>query len=222
MSPSASAAIWAVCMLSLAGCAATSTASARPYPVCRGAEDLPDPLLPPVLIPGQFNRTGGSLACVLSNEAGRAMAERQAPVTFLSCLRVGPVGVGDERVTVEALLGQADQVTILDDQTEAMVYPVVQRTLPQPYYVITYRKNVAVAVQLLGPPSDMPQTFSGLGLGDPEEKVVETLGKPAQRCQSQRGGPQTWLWPSFPIAVDVADGVITGLKVTWPVGAPRP
>jgi hypothetical protein len=48
------------------------------------------------------------------------------------------------------------------------------------------------------------------------------LGLPSQRCVYQRPGPETWIWPPFPIGVDMLDGRVVGLKVTWPAGRPTP
>jgi hypothetical protein len=191
---------------------------------CRDAAGLPDPkteAAPPQ--PNHFHRVvGKGLACAVSNAEGEAMSERKRPVTFLPCLRIGAVGVSDDRKVVEELLGEPTQISDLDLRTEARVYPIHQRSVPEPYYVVTYQDDVAVAVQLIGPPTEMPATFSGLSLGQPAQAAIETLGKPVQRCMMRRKGPETWMWPPFPIGVDVLDGHIVGFKVTWPAGRATP
>jgi hypothetical protein len=174
-------------------------------------------------VPLHFQRVAGrGLACALPQEQGLAMAGREKPVTFLPCLKVGAVAIADGRRAVEALLGEPTHVNELDLRTEARVYPIAQRSVPEPYYVVTFQDDVAVAVQLIGPPTEMPATLSGLSLGDPAQKVLDQLGLPGRRCIYRRPGPETWVWPPFPIGVDILDGRVVGLKVTWPAGRRTP
>lgn len=191
---------------------------------CRGNDGMAEPA-PPSGDPqaGQFYRLADAgLACAVTNKAGEAMVEGKKPVTFLPCLKIGVVAVADERAKVEEVLGQPAAVTELDYRTEARIYPIHQRTVPEPHYVVTYQDDVAVAVQLAGPPLEMPATFSGLSLGDKAQKVLDTLGKPTRRCVLHGKGPETWMWQPFPIGVDVVDGRVVGFKVTWPAGRETP
>lgn len=146
------------------------------------------------------------------------MAKHESAITFLPCLRVGPVAIGETRASIEALLGEAAGVIDLDLFSESRVYEVAQRGVLRPHYVVTYRDEQVVAVQLLGPPMQIPARFSGLTLGDDQQKVIDTLGWPQQRCQGKADGPELWTWLSFPIAVDIIDGYVAGFKVTWPAG----
>lgn len=193
---------------------------------CRSGDGLPEPQpvsqTPPQ--PGQFHRVAGKgLACAISHEHGEAMAAHAKPVTFLPCLRVGAVGVADERAQIEEILGQPTQVQDLSLRVEARVYPIHQRSVPEPYYVVTYQDDVAVAVQLIGPPTEMPATFSGLSLGEPARKVLDALGTPNRRCYLRGAkGPETWMWQPFPIGVDMMDGKVVGFKATWPAGRATP
>lgn len=192
---------------------------------CRGNAGMAEPSAQiPAARPNQFHRVPGKgLACAIDNADGEAMAKHEKPVTFLSCLRVGAVGVSDERAVVEELLGQPTHINDLDLRTEARVYPIHQRSLPEPYYVVTYQDDVAVAVQLIGPPTEMPASFSGLSLGQPMQAVLDTLGKPNRRCMMRGAkGPETWMWQPFPIGVDIMEGRVVGFKVTWPAGRPTP
>ncbi|MGE5517955.1 MAG: hypothetical protein ACM31D_19300 [Bacteroidota bacterium] len=191
---------------------------------CRDNSGMPEPAAqetPPQ--PNQFHRVvGKGLACAIGNAEGEAMSEHKRPVTFLPCLRIGAVGISDDRHVVEEMLGEPSQISDLDLRTQARVYPIHQRTVPEPYYVVTYQDDVAVAVQLIGPPMEMPTTFSGLSLGQPAQAAINTLGKPQRRCLLRGKGPETWMWQPFPIGVDVLDGRIVGFKVTWPAGRPTP
>lgn len=191
---------------------------------CRGPDGIGEPgPVPATLTPNTFHRvTGKGLACALDHADGAAMTERAKPVTFLPCLKVGAVAIADGIGLVEELLGQPTNINELDYRTEARVYPIHQRSIPEPYYVVTYQDKVAVAVQLIGPPTEMPATLSTLSLGDPAQKVLDTLGKPERRCMFQRKGPETWMWPPFPIGVDMLDGRVVGLKATWPAGRRTP
>ncbi|MBC7907334.1 MAG: hypothetical protein H7Y60_11395, partial [Rhodospirillaceae bacterium] len=171
----------------------------------------------------QFHRVPGrGLACAVSHDDGAAMVDQSRPVTFLPCLKIGAVSIADDMGLVEQLLGEPTHVNDLDMSTQARVYPIPQRSMPEPYYVVTYQDKVAVAVQLIGPPTEMPATFSSLSLGDSTQKVLDTLGKPASRCMFQRQGPETWMWSPFPIGIDVLDGRVVGMKATWPAGRRTP
>lgn len=191
-------------------------------PPCRGPEGLPEPGPAGALILHHFHRSDAGLACVLPPEQGRAMAEQRQSVSFLPCLKVGAVAVADTVAKVEQALGAPARVEAMDDHTELRAYIIAQRTLPKPHYAVTYRDKVAVAVQLLGPPTEMPASFSGISLGDGEQAVVDILGRPARRCVLRPNGPETWLWPAFPIGIDMADGRVVGMKATWPAGRPTP
>lgn len=206
--------------LSLALCLFTLPAFAAP--LCQGPDGLPEPRPSSPPVANDFYRSDAGLACVLPPEDGQAMAEHRRSTSFLPCLRVGAVAVADTLSQVEGLLGPPASIDALDDNTEARAYLIAQRTIPKPYYVVTFRDKLAVAVQLLGPPSEMPASFSGLSLGDPTQAVIDALGKPARRCVLRPNGPETWLWPAFPIGIDVADGRVVGMKVTWPAGRDVP
>lgn len=189
---------------------------------CRGPEGLPEPHAAPGMRPNTFHRSGAGLACLLAPELGQGMVEQSRPTSYLPCLKVGAVAIADTLAEVELLLGAPVDIRALDDRTEARAYVIAQPGQPRPYYVVTYREEVAVAVQLLGPPTDMPATFAGLALGDSIQAVVDTLGKPARRCVLKPNGIETWMWSVFPIGVDVAGGRVVGMKVTWPAGRPTP
>lgn len=206
----------------LALCLAMTVAAPALAAPCRGPEGLPEPTGHPAFRPNTFQRTEAGLACVLPPDAGQAMAEHARPVSFLPCLKVGAVAIADTEAQVEGLLGAPVTAQRLDDETEARSYIIAQPGQPRPYYVITYRNRVVVAVQLLGTPSDLPATFAGLSLGDTQQAVVNTLGKPVRRCVLKPNGPETWMWGAFPIGIDVMNGRVVGMKVTWPAGRPMP
>lgn len=195
--------------------AAASTASAA----CLGPEGLPEPGTMPQPVATHFQRTASrNLACAVTNDHGHAMAEGNKPTSFLGCLRIGAVAVSQGLRQVEEVLGAPDAITAIDWRTEARGYFIAQRTIPHPYYVVTYQDDVVVAVQLMGPPTEMPVRFSGLSLGDPVQAVIDQLGKPSRRCPGKGKGIETWVWSPFPIAVDVMDGHVLGFKVTWVAG----
>lgn len=191
---------------------------------CRGPEGVPEPASAETAPQAnRFHRVvGKGLACAVPKDEGAAMADRKRPVTFLPCLRVGAVGIADDRAGVETLLGQPTQVSDLDLRTQARIYPIRQRSIPEPYYAITYQDDVVVAVQLIGPPTEMPAMLSGISLGDGVRAVVDALGKPTRRCMLRAKGPETWMWQPFPIGIDILDGRVVGLKATWPADRPTP
>lgn len=191
---------------------------------CRGNDGMAEPAPPAAEAqPNHFHRvTGKGLGCAVDVAEGEAMSRHQRPVTYLPCLKIGAVAIADERAKVEAELGEPTQVSDLGLRTQARVYPIHQRSVPEPYYVVTYQDEVAVAVQLIGPPTEMPAAFSGLSLGMSMQQVLDALGKPSRRCMMRARGPETWMWQPFPIGIDILDGRVVGFKVTWPAGRDTP
>ena len=194
--------------------------AAPAFAQCLPPDGVPEPGPVGEAVPSQFHRVGvqGGLACAVAAEQGARMADHVKPVTFLPCLRIGAVAVADTLKAVEERLGRPDAVTEIDWRTEVRAYFIAQRTVPNPYYVVTYRDDVAVAVQLMGPPTELPARFSGLSLGDTAQDVVDKLGRPTALCPHQGKAVQTWVWNPFPIGIDVVDGRVVGFKVTWPAG----
>lgn len=189
------------------------------HAVCVGPQGLPKPGAEVPVVEGHFHHTPGKgLGCVVPRSQGQAMSEHKGPVSFLGCLKVGAVAVGDGLASVETVLGAPVAKSDIDLFTETRLYEIQQRGALRPHYVVTYRDTQVVAVQLVGPPMRIPATFSGLTLGDDQQKVIDTLGVPGERCRTKADGPEMWTWPPFPIAVDIIDGYVAGFKVTWPVG----
>ncbi len=165
---------------------------------------------------GEFRYVPGKgLGCTVPEEQALEMARRKQPLTYLGCLRLGGVAVGEDVDEVEERLGPPDRVLRLSETTETRAYFVRQPTPARPYFAVTYRRGAVVAVQLKGPPTAPSLTLSSLRLGDPEARVVALFGPPVQRCPGPKGG-QSWLWPPLPLGVDLADGVVVGMKVSWP------
>jgi hypothetical protein len=196
--------------------AALLAAAPPVFAACLGPEGLPEPGAMPQAVAGRFLRTADrNLACAVANDVGQSMAQGNKPTSFLPCLRIGAVAISQGLRQVEEVLGKPDAITAIDWRTEARGYFIAQRSIPNPYYVVTYQDDVVVAVQLMGPPTEMPAGFSGLSLGDPVQSVVDQLGKPSRRCPGKGKGIETWVWSPFPIAIDVMDGHVLGFKATW-------
>jgi hypothetical protein len=186
---------------------------------CIGSESLPSPGPIGPAVPFHFQRTAArGLACAVPVEQGAAMADHTKPISYLPCLKVGAIAIADTLKGVEATLGKPDAITEIDWRTEARAYFIAQRSIPNPYYVVTFQDDVAVAVQLMGPPTELPATFSGLSLGDPVQTVLDKLGKPSRRCPNKGKAIETWVWQPFPIGIDILNGHVLGFKVTWPAG----
>lgn len=203
-------------ILILAALAAAPSAFAA---ACQGPQGLPlpGPSLP--LVAGQFRYSADhGLGCAVPNQQGAAMAKHQSPVTFLPCLRIGAIGVSDSLDQVEKLLGEPVNITEMGVFSESRIYEVAQPGVLRPHYVVTYYDSRVVAVQLIGPPMLIPATFSGLVLGDDQQRIIDTLGWPDKRCQPKSSGVEMWTWANFPIAIDVIEGYAAGFKVTWPAG----
>lgn len=203
-------------LLMLAVLAAAPSAFAA---ACQGPQGLPLPGAPLPLVEGQFRYSADhGLGCAVPSRQGAAMAKHESPVTFLPCLRIGAVGVSDTLDQVEKLLGEPVSITEMGMFSESRIYEVAQRGAIRPHYVVTYYDRRVVAVQLIGPPMQIPAAFSGLVLGDDQQKIIDTLGWPDKRCQPKGGGVEMWTWANFPIAIDVIEGYAAGFKVTWAAG----
>lgn len=183
---------------------------------CRGADGMDAPATAAPAAEGEFRFVPGKgLGCVVPEREALEMARRKLPLTYLGCLKVGQVAVSESVDDVEERLGAPDRVMRLSETVETRAYFVRQPSPARPYYAVTYRRGDVVAVQLIGPPTAEALAFSSLRLGDSQARVVELFGPPVKRCPGPKGS-ETWQWPPFPIGVDVADGVVTGMKVSWP------
>ena len=181
---------------------------------CRGPEDLGKSQDAPPVIPHSFSYTEGlGLGCALGAEDPAVQEIQHIP--YLACLRIGPVGLGDHSETVEANFGVANKIMPLDDKTAARVYFIHQTSKPLPYFVVTMREDTVVALQLRGANLEMPQSFSGLELGDSAQNVLDRLGPPSSHCPNSQG-VDTWLYQPFPFAIELLDGVVVGVKMTMP------
>ncbi|MBI5164965.1 MAG: hypothetical protein HY985_13820 [Magnetospirillum sp.] len=184
---------------------------------CRGPEDLPRPRNAVPLASYEFRRTGErSAGCVLPQEVGSEIAAGRRRASLLPCLKIGPVAIGASRTDIETLLGPPAKTVELDGDSDARVYFIAQRSDAQPYFVVTYLKQRVVAVQLAGPPTEMPLTFSSVSLGDGAQQVIDVLGLPARRCVNPDRGGDTWFYAQLPFALDLINGIVVGLKVTIP------
>ncbi|MEW5727208.1 MAG: hypothetical protein AB1918_05215 [Pseudomonadota bacterium] len=183
---------------------------------CRDGAGIEPPAVAVPAVDGQFRYIPGKgLGCSVPEEEALEMARHKLPLTYLGCLRLGGVAVGEGIGEVEERLGPPDRVLRLSESTETRAYFLRQPTPVRPYFAVTYRKGDVVAVQLKGPPTADALDLSSLRLGDAQARVVELFGPPVKRCPGPKGG-ETWLWPPMPLGVDLADGVVTGLKVSWP------
>lgn len=188
---------------------------------CRAAQGLPVPAGAGVAIPGQFlYRPETGLGCVVDHGVGEAMSAGGRPVSFLACLRLGPIEIAQRREAAEALLGPPRWVMARDEHTQFRGYEIAQRGQIRPRYLITYHDDVVVALQLAGPPTELPVTFAGFGLGAGAQQVVDALGPPNRACDQGHEGAQLWLWEPFPIAVDMAGGKVVAIRLTVPARRP--
>jgi hypothetical protein len=204
----------AAALLLLAVCG-TGAALAQ---ACRGPEDLGRPAPPPPLQADQFGRTaaGAGLGCALPPDRPGTEVH---PIPYLACLRIGAVGIGDDIKAVEQVLGAPDRVTRLPGDVDLRVYFIRQPGAPQPYYVVTVREDRVVALQLHGPATVMPLAFSSLSLGTPAQRVLDVLGAPERHCVDVSRDLDTWYYPPYPFTLDLADGVLIGIRMSVPVTA---
>ena len=165
----------------------------------------------------------GGLTCV---------APREEPPTQLSpCLRLGWVHVGQLRSEVEEVLGAPFQrAPSRGDGTEGFAYLVFADSVRDrsSYYVVEYERadgvQIAHTIQFTGDSTPLPLDFSGLLLGDPQDRVLRQLGAPASRGdfddkeQAIRG--EWWDWTSAPISLEIVGGRLYSVRLWRPDGVP--
>lgn len=182
---------------------------------CRGPEGLEPAVTTVAAVDGEFRFVAGKLGCAVPEMEALEMARRRLPLTYVGCLKVGRVAVSDSMDDVEEMLGPPERILRLSETVETRAYFVGAPALARPHYAVTYRRGDVVAVQLIGPPAAEDLAFSSLHLGDRQARVIELFGLPVKRCPGPKGA-ETWMWPPFPMGVDIADGIVTGMKVSWP------
>src|SRR5579863_2427552 len=119
----------------------------------------------------EFVRRGGGLACVTDT------ASPDGPASYLPCLRIGPIHIGQSDKEVERLLGQPWKV-IKDGAATIKVFPIDSDEQSQPYWVITFKAGAADSVQVTGKNPKIAAAFSSIRLGDGKAAVLARLGEP--------------------------------------------
>ncbi len=153
----------------------------------------------------EFRAAGRGLVCVT-----RDAALHSPP--HLSCLRIGPVRIGQSAAKIRRMFGQPYRV-LRRNGREIRVYVADTQTNPTPYWVIYLDGNRVVGIQLTGRSEKTGISFSSIRLGDRARRVREILGKPAHTRPVKEIGGTLWSYRPFPVSIEIKDGRVYSMKV---------
>ncbi len=155
----------------------------------------------------EFIRRGGALVCVTDT------LKREEPTSYLPCLRIGSIHIGQSEKDVERLLGNPWKVIKKDDATTIKVFPIESDEPSKPYWVITFKAGTAEAVQLTGKNPKTAEAFSSIRLGDTKTKVLKILGEPFATEPVEGIKGIMWSYRPFPISIEIVDERVYSIRM---------
>ncbi len=155
----------------------------------------------------EFMRRDGGLVCVTDT------FNANEPATYLPCLRIGSIHIGQSEKDVERLLGNPWKV-IRDGATTVKVFPIESDERSKPYWVISFKAGTAESVQLTGKNPKVAGSFSSIRLGDTKTKVLEVLGEPFATKPVEDIQGILWSYRPFPISIEIVDGTVYSIRVS--------
>lgn len=155
----------------------------------------------------EFVRRGGGLVCVTDTFSPDESA------SYLPCLRIGPIHIGQSEKDVERLLGNPWKV-IKDGATTVKVFPIESDEQPLPYWVITFKAGAAESVQVTGKNPKPAASFSSLRLGDTKATVLAILGEPLATKPVAEIKGIMWSYRPFPISIEILDERVYSIRVS--------
>lgn len=162
---------------------------------------------------GEFRRVEGQLRCL--DESGATVHP-----PGLSCLRIGPVRIGETLRMVAMKFGKARQSVNRGPVTERL-YPIdvgVPQGQRVPYWVIGFEDQRVVSIQITGDMAVDKYGLSSVHVGDPETKLQQRFGQagfsqPAPRIDGTLLG-----YPPYPVTFEIKDGRVYSMRVSEAIG----
>jgi TPR repeat protein len=176
----------------------TSTAQMHPMPKLNSASE--------------FRIIQGVMICSLGKEVAAKIEKGKFPE--VDCLRVGKFVIGENFAPIEAKLGKPVK-TVTQDGIFNHVY-LLPPAAPDlaPYIVFGVKNGKLAAIQITsGQTSDSEMGFSSICLGDPEEKILETVGHYTKKSPSPIKGAELWAYDPFNFSFEVKDGKVFSIRV---------
>ncbi len=156
----------------------------------------------------EFRRSGGGLVCVTDT------FKPDEPISYLQCLRIGSISIGQSEKDVERLLGSPWKVIKKDDETTIKVFPIESEEQSKPYWVITFKAGRAESIQVTGKNPKTASAFSSIRLGDKKTKVLEILGEPFATKPVEGIKGVLWSYRPFPISIEIVDERVYSIRVS--------
>ena len=158
----------------------------------------------------EFRVSKGKLVC---NSGGKDRS-------YIPCLRIGPLSIGQDLRDVSKMLGKANRV-INEGVIIIRVYTIRAGALTGqriPYWVIGFRDRKVVSIQLTSPRGEERFEFSSIQIGDTASKVTATLGPPTVKEMVKDVSATYWGYDPVPIGIEIMDGRVFTIYVSEPTG----
>ncbi len=158
----------------------------------------------------EFRFDGDTLVC---NSSGKDK-------TYLPCLRIGPVYIGQRLREVSKMFGKANRV-VKEGDVFMRVYVIrADAAAGQriPYWVIGFRKLKVISIQITSPRGLKLFAFSSIEIGDPVSEVTATLGPPTAKHMVKDVSATYWDYDPFTVGIEIMDGRVYTMYVSEPPG----
>ncbi len=158
----------------------------------------------------EFRFDGSTLACNSSDK----------DKSYLACLRIGPVHIGQKLREVSKMFGRANRV-VKEGDVFMRVYVIradARAGQRIPYWVIGFRNLKVISIQITSPRGEKLFTFSSIEIGDAASKVTATLGPPSAKHMVEDVSATYWDYDPFTIGIEIMDGRVYTMFVSEPPG----
>lgn len=163
---------------------------------------------------GEFRYHDGELKCIAGSEASGG-----GP-SYIECLAIGPIRIGDTMRTVAMKFGKARQ-TVDRGAVIERVYPIdvgVPQGQRVPYWVIGFEGQRVVSIQITGHLRVDQYAFSSVRVGDPESLLRDRFGPAGYTQPAPHIGGVMWGYPPYPLTFEIKDGRVYSMRVSEAVG----
>lgn len=158
----------------------------------------------------EFRFDGSTLVC---NSGGKDKS-------YLPCLRIGPVYIGQRLREVSKMFGKANRV-VKEGDVFMRVYVIRAGAAAGqriPYWVIGFRNLKVISIQITSPRGEKLFAFSSIQIGDAASKVTATLGPPTAKHMVKDVSATYWDYDPFTVGIEIMDGRVYTMFVSKPPG----
>lgn len=153
------------------------------------------------------------------NEAGELFCDTVVSSEenqWLPCLHMGGLFIGQSRVAVEKILGQADKELNVAgvDYYAYTIEPFYEVHDVFPYFLISYQAGKVHSLQATGLSIPPNINFASIHFGDEPQAVVAKLGEPSNKFNRRDNGFEVWEYKPYPISIEFKQFKVYSIRIS--------